>query len=153
VKFVSTLFAAVLLLTANVAEAKPKAKPEAKATFICAITDLKIVGTPDARGWMTYNALVRMGCTNTGKKVARIELAHVFLEDEEYEWSPSDDFELFSGFYANDPDVEFMRRGNKTAPGKSSDFVFSFEDVRSMWGVDLVLDIDGTKYPLPVLPH
>lgn len=153
-KFVSTLIAAALLLTAQVAEAKPKAKQEEpKATFTCAITDLKIVGEIDARGWERDNALVRMSCTNTGSTMARIEVAHVFLEDDEYETDPSNDIDVFNAFYGNDPGVEFARRSIKTAPGKSSDFVFFFKDVRSKWGVDLVLDVDGTKYPLPVLPH
>lgn len=149
-KFVSTLFAAALLLTANVAEAK---KPEAKATFTCAIVDLKVVTELDGRGWERFNALVRMSCTNTGPNVASIDVAHVFLEDQEYEWDPSSDIDVFNSYYGNDPSVDFARRTIKTAPGKSSDFVFFFEDVNSKYGVDLVLDADGTKYPLPVLPH
>lgn len=152
---VHALVAVALLFCAQIAEAKPKAKPapKAKAAFTCAIVKLDILTEIQRGGFEKFNALVRLKCTNTGKTAAVIDIAHVFLEDEEYETDPSSDIDIFNQFYGNDPSIDFGRRTVKTAAGKSSDFVLYFEDVRSAWGVGLVLDIDGVKYPLPVLPH
>lgn len=155
-KFVAhALITVALLFSAQVAEAKPKAKPapETKAAFTCAIVKLDILTEIQRGGFEKFNALLRLHCTNTGKTQAMIDLAHVFLEDEEYETDPSTDIDIFNQFYGDDSSVEFGRRTFKVAAGKSSDFVLYFEDVRSAWGVGLVLDIDGAKHPLPVLPH
>lgn len=155
-KFVHSLIAVALLLTAQVAEAKPKAKPEtkeAKEAFACSITEIKMIGVPDPRGSMNYNALVRMKCTNPGAKSVRIDVAHVFLEDQEYEYEASSDIDAFNSYYGSSEGTEFARRYVDVAARKSADFVFFFEAVYSEWGYGLVLDINGTKYPLPVLPH
>lgn len=157
-KFVSALIAIAFVLTAQVAEAKPKAKAkqeaqESKEAFACSITEIKMIGVPDHRGWMNYDALVRMSCKNPSSKLVRLDVAHVFLEDEEYEYDASSDIDVFNSYYGNSEGTVFARRYVDVAPRKSADFVFFFEAVNSEWAVGLVLDINGTKYPLPVVPH
>jgi hypothetical protein len=143
VKFVFVTLIAALLLSANIAHAKPKAK----GAFGCTLTELQLVEAPDLDEIEIIIA-VRLTCSNKTAKSKRIKRSDITLVTSEgYQYVPDRSSDNFDVIYEDlDPSPEFIEKFVDIEPGETTEIGFTFTGGSRLTDPELTLDVDGTSY-------